>query len=214
MTTSPFRQALARLVKSEGYEVIQFASGRDFLADQASAQLDCAIVDLQMPELSGLEFQQQINQVLPEIALVFLSGHAEVPDSVHAMKAGAIDFLEKPVAEHDLFRAIRSAIGRSEAAKFRQNELIALQRKYQQLTPRERQVFALVTAGLLNKQVAYKLGATERTIKAHRRQVMDKLEAESLAHLVRIADRLGIQTISREQREELSGRRAPSAAER
>jgi FixJ family two-component response regulator len=123
------------------------------------------------------------------------------------MKAGGVDFLEKPVVEAELLSAIRSAIERSEAAKFELDHRAALQSKYQSLTRREREVFALVTAGLLNKQIAYKLGTTERTIKAHRRQVMEKLEAESLAHLVRIADQLGVKLISQEEREQIAGRR-------
>jgi DNA-binding CsgD family transcriptional regulator len=123
------------------------------------------------------------------------------------MKAGAIDFLEKPVVEAELLAAIRSAIERSEAAKFELNHRAALQSKCQSLTRREGEVFALVTAVLLNKQIAYKLGTTERTIKAHRRQVMEKLEAESLAHLVRIADQLGVKPMSQEEREQIAGRR-------
>jgi FixJ family two-component response regulator len=204
---APFRESLARLVKSEGYQVIQFASADAFLAESAPEGLACAIVDLRMPGLSGIELQQQIKQILPHVGIVFLTGHAGIPDSVHAMKAGAIDFLEKPVAEAELFAAIRRAVKRTQAAKLEQDDLVALQAKYRLLTPREREVFTLVTAGLLNKQIAYKLGASERTVKAHRRQAMDKLHAESLAHLVRIADRLGIQPISKEQREEIAGRR-------
>jgi FixJ family two-component response regulator len=202
-----FRESLARLVKSEGYQVIQFASANDFLADRAYQQLACAIIDLRMPGLSGIELQRQITQMLPHVAVIFLTGHAVIADSVHAMKAGAVDFLEKPVAEEELFAALTRAIKRTQAAKLERDEFEALQRKYQLLTPREREVFVLVTAGLLNKQIAYKLGATERTIKAHRRQVMEKLDAESLAHLVRIADQLGIEPISKEEREEISGRR-------
>jgi FixJ family two-component response regulator len=201
-----FRESLVRLIKSEDYEVIQFASADEFLTNQASQKIDCAIVDVRMPSLSGLELQQRIKERLPHVSVVFLTGHARIPDSVHAMKAGAVDFLEKPVAEEELFAAIRRAIKRTQAAESERNELEALQRKYQRLTRREREVFALVTAGLLNKQIAYKLGATERTIKAHRRQVMEKLEAESLAHLVRIADQLGIEPLSNEQRKEISGR--------
>jgi FixJ family two-component response regulator len=202
-----FRGSLVRLLKSEGFQVIPFASADDFLADRASEQLVCAIIDLRMPGLSGLELQQRIKEMLPHVSVVFLTGHAGVPDSVDAMKAGAVDFLEKPVMDEELFTAIRRAIKRTQAAKLERSDLEALQGKYQLLTPREREVFALVTAGLLNKQIAFKLGATERTIKAHRRQVMEKLDAESLAHLVRIADQLGIEPINKEQREEISGRR-------
>jgi FixJ family two-component response regulator len=204
---APFRESLARLIESEGYEVIQFASADAFLNDGASEQLACVVIDVRMPGLSGVGLQQQIKQILPHIAVIFLTGYGEVPDSVQAMKAGAIDFLEKPVAEAELFAAIRRAAKKTQAAKLERDEFAALQCKYRLLTPREREVFALVTAGLLNKQIAYKLGSSERTVKAHRRQAMDKLHADSLADLVRIADKLGIEKIGKEQREELSGRR-------
>jgi FixJ family two-component response regulator len=202
-----FSKSLARLVKAEGYQVIQFASADDFLANPAHEELACAILDLRMPGRSGIELQQQLKETFPHVAIIFLSGHAGIPDSVHAMKAGAVDFLEKSIAETELFAAIRSAVERTRTAKSKWSEFEELQDKYELLTSREREVFALVTAGLLNKQIAYKLGTTERTIKAHRRQVMEKLSAESLAHLVRIADQLGIEPISKEQREEISGRR-------
>jgi FixJ family two-component response regulator len=202
-----FRPSLARLLRSEGYQVTQFESADDFLAGHGHEQLACAIVDLRMPGLSGIELQRQLKEMLPHVAVVFLTGHAAIPDSVQAMRAGAVDFLEKPVAEAELFSAIQSAIDRAQIAKSERTELADLRRQYQRLTPREREVFTMVTAGLLNKQIAYKLVTRERTIKAHRRQVMDKLCAESLAHLVRMADRLGIERLSKEEREELSGRR-------
>ena len=208
-----FRESLGRLVKSDGYRVTQFESADDFLADPGHEQLACAIVDLRMPGLSGIELQRQIKEMLPHVAVVFLTGHAAIPASVQAMRAGAVDFLEKPVAEAQLFSAIRNAIERAQTSKSEQTELAGLRHQYQRLTPREREVLALVTAGLLNKQIAYKLGTTERTVKAHRRQVMDKLSAESLAHLVRIADRLGIERISKEERELISGRRSATLHE-
>jgi FixJ family two-component response regulator len=202
-----FRDSLARLIKSEGYHVIHFASADDFLADPVHEQVDCAVIDIQMPGVGGLELQRRINEASPYVSVVFLTGHAGIPESVRAMKAGAVDFLEKPIAEEALFEAIRHAIERNHAAKAARNELSVLERKYRLLTPREREVFALVTAGLLNKQIAFELGATERTIKAHRRHVMDKLEAESLAHLVRIADHLGVERLNKEQRDIISARR-------
>jgi FixJ family two-component response regulator len=201
-----FRQSLVRLLKSDGYQIIQFVSADHFMAERHDEQLACAIVDLRMPGLGGIELQQKIKQMLPHVGVVFLTGQAEIQDSVNAMKAGAIDFLEKPAAEAELLAAIRSAIERSEDTKFKLNHRAGLQSQYQLLTRREREIFALVTAGLLNKQIAYKLGTTERTIKAHRRQVMEKLEAESLAHLVRIADQLAVKPISQEEREQIAGR--------
>jgi FixJ family two-component response regulator len=215
-----FRESLVRLIESEGYRVIQFSSAADFLAYDRSESIECAIVDLRMPGLSGIELQQRIGEMLPHVSVVFLTGHAEVQHSVHAMKAGAVDFLEKPVSDAALFWAIRQAIERSQAAKVERNEIGSLQAKFQLLTQREREVFALVAAGLLNKQIAFKLGTSERTIKAHRRQAMVKLAAESVAELIRIADRLGIELISKQELDELSGRgfpqdqRAPLAAER
>lgn len=208
-----FRESLVRLVKSEGYQVIQFASADGFLADRVHEQLACAIVDLRMPGLSGIELQQRITQMLPHVGVVFLTGHAGIQDSVHAMKGGAVDFLEKPVSEMELFAAIRHAVARSQATKRELDQSSAFQGKYERLTKREREVFRLVAAGLLNKQIAYTLGTAERTIKAHRGRVMEKLGAESLADLVRIADHLGIETLSKEHREEISGRRFAPARE-
>ena len=201
-----FRQSLARLVKSEGYNVAEFASAEAFLRDSAQVPIDCAIVDVQMPGLGGLHLQRQINESRWPLAVIFLSGCAGIPDSVQAMKAGAIDFLQKPVAGEELFAAIRSAMERVRTARTHSETLAELRQKHALLTPREGEVFGLVTAGLLNKQIAFKLGTTERTIKAHRRRVMDKLEAESLAQLVRIADQIGVAHISKAQRDEISGR--------
>jgi FixJ family two-component response regulator len=215
-----FRESLVRLIESEGYRVIQFSSAADFLAHNRSESIECAIVDLLMPGLSGIELQQRIGEMLPHVSVVFLTGHAEIQHSVHAMKAGAVDFLEKPVTDAALFSAIHQAIERSQAAKVKRDDIASLRAKFQLLTHREREVFALVVAGLLNKQIAFKLGTSERTIKAHRRQAMIKLDAESVAELVRVADRLGIELISKQERDELSGRafvedqRAPLAIER
>lgn len=208
-----FRESLVRLIKSEGYQVIQFASADSFLADRVHEQLACTIVDLRMPGLSGIELQQRITQMLPHVGVVFLTGQAGIHDSVDAMKGGAVDFLEKPVSEAELFAAVRQAIARSQIAKRELDQLSALRGKYELLTRREREVFKFVAAGLLNKQIAFELGTAERTIKAHRSRVMEKLGAESLAHLVRIADQLGIEIVSREQREEISGRRFAPARE-
>ncbi|MBV8773449.1 MAG: response regulator transcription factor [Deltaproteobacteria bacterium] len=170
-------------------------------------QLGCTIIDLRMPGVNGLELQARIKDQLPHLAVVFLTGQAEIPDSVHAMKAGALDFLQKPLAEQELFAAIRHAVERTRVAQSARDDLQVLHRKYQMLTAREREVFALVTGGLLNKQIAFNMGAAERTIKAHRRHVMEKLDADSLTDLVRIADQLGIERISKERRAAISGRR-------
>lgn len=202
-----FRESLVRLIKSEGYQVIQFASADSFLADPVHEQVACTIIDLRMPGLSGIELQRRIKQTLPHVGVVFLTGQAGIQESVHAMKDGAVDFLVKPVPEAELFSAIRQAVARSLVAKRELEHLTALQAKYRLLTRREREVFRFVAAGLLNKQIAFELGTAERTIKAHRSQVMEKLGAESIAHLVRIADLLGVETVKTEHREEISGRR-------
>jgi len=151
---------------------------------------------MSMPGFDGLRLQEELNKTMPHISVVFLTGHASVPMSVEAMKGGAVDFLEKPVDDEALLTAIRRAAERSRELKSSRNELIAIQRRYARMTPREREVFALVTAGLLNKQIAYDLGVAERTIKVHRARVMEKMEADSLAQLVRMAQRLGVHAVA------------------
>jgi FixJ family two-component response regulator len=151
--------------------------------------------------------------MVPHVAVVFLTGRAGSQDSVQAMKGGVVDFLEKLVSQVELFAANRYVVAHSQAARRELEQLSGLQDKYELLTRREREVFRFVAAGLLNKQIAFKLGTAERTIKAHRGRVMEKLGAESLAQLVRIADQLGIKAISREHREKISGRRFTPGSE-
>ena len=151
---------------------------------------------MSMPGFDGLKLQQELNKTLPHISIVFLTGHGSVSMSVEAMKGGAVDFLEKPVDHEVLLTAIRRAAERSRELKSSHDELVAIQRRYGRMTPRERQVFALVTTGLLNKQIAFDLGVAERTVKVHRARVMEKMEADSLAQLVRMAQRLGVQTVA------------------
>jgi FixJ family two-component response regulator len=186
------RAALARLFKSAGIEPRMFSSAPDFLADGAREGLDCALLDLRMPEIDGLNLQEQLSRTAPHLSVVFLTGHGDVPTSVTAMKRGAADFLEKPVDANSLLAAIRRAAQRSRALRKSHQGSSELAMRYARLSPRERQVFAMVTAGMLNKQVAYELKIVEKTIKVHRARVMRKMEAESLADLVRMADRLGI----------------------
>jgi RNA polymerase sigma factor (sigma-70 family) len=186
------RRALTRLVKSAGIEAASFATAREFLDDPIRQQMDCVVTDLRMPGLDGLKLQERLSQALPDVSVVFLTGHGNVSAGVSAMKAGAVDFLEKPVDDVSLLATIARAAERSRQAKAARVELEELERRCRSLTPREREVFALVTAGLLNKQVGAELGTTEKTIKVHRARVLDKMKAGSLADLVRMAQRLGI----------------------
>jgi len=190
------RKALVRLIKSAGIEAAAFSSAREFLEEPVHRQMDCAVTDMRMPGFDGLKLQEELSKTLPHLSVVFLTGHGDVSMSVEAMKGGAVDFLEKPVDDKALLAAIHRAAERSRELKSSRDELIAIQRRYGRMTPRERQVFALVTTGFLNKQIAYDLGVAERTIKVHRARVMEKMEADSLAQLVRMAQRLGVHTVA------------------
>jgi FixJ family two-component response regulator len=184
---APMRKALMRLIKSAGIEAAAFSSAREFLDDPVHRQVDCAVTDMRMPGFDGLKLQEELNRTLPHHSMVFVTGHGNVPMSVQAMRRGAVDFLEKPVDDGALLSAIHRAAERSHALKASRDELIAIQRRYERMTPRERQVFALVTTGFLNKQIAFDLGVAERTVKVHRARAMHKMEAASLAELVRMA---------------------------
>ncbi|HUA32553.1 MAG TPA: response regulator [Candidatus Binataceae bacterium] len=184
--------SLARLLKSAGIEVKTFASARDFLADPNDALVDCVVSDLRMPEIDGLTLLEQMAELAPELSMVFITGRADVPSAVRAMKEGAVDFLEKPIRGERLIDAIDRAAQSTRRRRASRAHLETLRLRYQRLTGRERQVFALVTQGLLNKQIAYELGTTDKTVKVHRARVMDKMEAESLADLVRMASALQI----------------------
>jgi FixJ family two-component response regulator len=186
------RKALVRLIRSAGNEAAAFSSAREFLDDSVRLQVDCAVTDMRMPDVDGLKLQEQLNKTLPHLSIVFITGHGNVPMTVEAMKGGAVDFLEKPVDSDALLAAIHRAADRSHALRTSREELTAIERRYRRMTPRERQVFTLVTAGSLNKQIAFELGVAERTVKVHRARAMEKMEADSLAHLVRMAQLLGV----------------------
>jgi FixJ family two-component response regulator len=185
-------KALTRLLKAEGFTVRAFTSAKAFLESYQPEALSCLVLDVAMPELDGLELQQRLTRAGILLPTVFLTGHGDIPMSVQAIKAGALDFLTKPVKDVDLLRAVRAALQR--AAE--QREIIAatalLRQRYSSLTAREREVMAHVVAGELNKQVADALGIGEHTIKVHRSRVMDKMGVQSLADLVRAAERLGL----------------------
>jgi FixJ family two-component response regulator len=185
-------RALTRLIKSAGYEVAAFSGAGEFLANASGDGAACAVVDLRMPNINGLELQEKLREAVPHLSVVFVTGHGDVPSTVRAMKAGAIDFLEKPVKDEALLSAIQRALQRSSALQAELAQLARLRDRYDRLTPRERQVFGLIAAGLLNKQVGYQIGAAEKTIKVHRARVMAKMEAGSLADLVVMAQHLGI----------------------
>jgi FixJ family two-component response regulator len=187
------RKSLARLMKSAGISAVTFSSAGEFLKAANDSQVDCAVTDLRMPDVDGIKLQQALAQIVPHLAIVFVTGHGDVPAGIKAMKGGAVDFLEKPVDDDALLDAVRRAAERSREARASRAEFDDLQRRYERLTPRERQVFQLITSGLLNKQAGAELGTGEKTIKVQRARVMDKMEAASLAELVRMADQLHIQ---------------------
>jgi FixJ family two-component response regulator len=186
------RTSLVRAIKTAGMEVASFSSAHEFLHDPCLNQVDCAVTDVLMPGIDGLALQEVLAQTQPHLSLVFITGQGDVPTGIKAMKGGAVDFLEKPVDREALLEAIRRAAERSRDQKLSRAEIDNLQRRYELLTPRERQVFQLVTSGLLNKQASFELGTTEQTVKVHRARVMSKMEAQSLAELVRMADQLHV----------------------
>ena len=185
------RVALARLLRAEGHEVRTYASAGDFLLNSLDQGPGCVVLDLQMPGPSGLELQEALQRLPIPLPVVFLTGRGDVASSVRAMKSGAVDFLTKPVEPAVLVNAVETALVRDRAARARRESMSVAQGRYASLTERERSVFAYVVAGTLNKQIAGKLGITERTVKMHRAQVMTKMGVGSIAELVHIADLLG-----------------------
>lgn len=186
------RTSTERLVRSAGLQVQTFASAQEFLASVRPDGPACLVLDVRLPGQSGLDLQRELNRCGVQIPIIFMTGHGDIPMSVRAMKEGAVEFLTKPYRKADLLDAIRGAIERDRAARTQRLETGALRQRYEQLTPREREVMALVVAGLLNKQIAGELATAERTIKFHRAHIMEKMEADSLAELVRMAGQLGI----------------------
>jgi FixJ family two-component response regulator len=187
-----FREAVARLLKAAGYQIALYNSGRELLEGKPLADPGCILLDLQMAGLDGLELQQRLKETGCALPIVFLTGYGAVPTSVQAMKAGAEDFLTKPVAKQTLIDAVENALARSWEQLAERNRIDALRGLVAALTARERQVFSLVVRGKMNKQIAFELGASERTIKAHRHAIMTKLNVRSVAAVVSIAERLGM----------------------
>jgi FixJ family two-component response regulator len=186
------RESLQDLLGSVGLQVAAFASAQEFLRSTRPEGPSCLVLDVRLPGVSGLELQQRLAAGDMAMPIIFITGHGDIPMSVQAMKAGAVEFLPKPFREQDLLDAVHQALARDRQARARQAELAALRRRFDALTPRQRDVMAHMAAGLLNKQIAGALGTSEATVKTHRKQVMAKMQAESLADLIRIADQLGL----------------------
>jgi len=186
------RRALVRMLSGAGLEALPFSTAQEFLTAPDRQRVSCVVSDLRMPDIDGLHLQSVLTEHMPHVGIVFVTGHADVPSSVTAMKSGAVDFLEKPVKRSELLEAIDRATRRTHSVEAETADLNRLKQRFAELTPRERQVFALVSAGLLNKQVAAELGSAEKTVKQHRGVVMTKMGADSLADLVVMAERLGV----------------------
>ena len=186
------RKSSERLIRTMGFRVRTFASARDFLADARVEGPACLVLDVHMPGRDGLDLQRELTQAGVEIPIVFVTGHGSIPMTVRAMKAGAVEFLTKPVRPRELGAAIRAAIERARDAHRTRRATDSLRERYDRLTPREREIMAFVVGGVQNRQIAGELATSERTIKFHRAHIMEKMEATSLAELVQMADRLGV----------------------
>jgi FixJ family two-component response regulator len=187
--------SMKRLIRTLGLEVQTFTSAQEFLRTKRPDAPGCLILDVRLPDLSGLDLQQELAKTKVDIPVIFVTAHADIPMSVRAMKAGAVDFLTKPFREQDLLEAIQHGILQHRATREQRAAVGELQGRVDSLTPREREVFPLVVSGLLNKQIADQLGASEKTIKFHRAQLMRKMRAESLAELVRMSEHLKLTSL-------------------
>jgi FixJ family two-component response regulator len=186
------RRAIKRLIESVGLQVEVFGSAQEFLQGRRPDAPSCLVLDIRLPGISGLDFQPHLAECDIRIPIIFITGHGDIPMTVRAMKAGAIEFLTKPFRDQDLLDAIQLALERDRTRRQQESEIAALRERFDSLTPREREILPLVVSGRLNKQIAADLGTSEITIKVHRAGVMRKMQAESLADLVRMAGRLDL----------------------
>ena len=184
------RRAIKLLLESIGLEVELFGSAQEFLPRGTTKGPGCLILDVRLPGVSGLDFQRQLNEAKINIPIIFISAHGDVPMTVRAMKAGAIEFLTKPFRDQDLLDAVQVALERDRARRQREGEIATLRERFESLSAREREVVAMVVSGMLNKQIAAKIGITENTVKVHRSRAMEKMQAQSLADLVKMVERL------------------------
>jgi RNA polymerase sigma factor (sigma-70 family) len=184
------RRAIKRLVESVGLQVENFGSAEEFLQAKRPDVPSCLVLDIRLRGVSGLDFQQQLVEAKIYVPVIFITAHGDIPMTVRAMKAGAVEFLTKPFREQDLLDAIQIALERDRARREREAEIAVLHERFESLTQREREVVAMVVAGLLNKQIAAEIGTAENTVKVHRSRAMEKMQAQSLADLVRMVEKL------------------------
>jgi RNA polymerase sigma factor (sigma-70 family) len=185
------RRAIKRLIGSVGLQVELFGSAQEFLHSERPDGPNCLVLDIRLPGISGLEFQRELAEANIHLPIIFITGHGDVPMTVRAMKAGAVEFLTKPFRDQDLLDAVQFALERDRARRQRDAEIAILQERFESLSAREREVVAMVVSGMLNKQIAAQIGTTENTVKVHRSRAMEKMQAKSLADLVKMVERLG-----------------------